>query len=493
MFKKIITLLCVLAVGTLTYATTLPQEVQDEMKEINNIVFQQVNQTKQEIGLYNFVRKNIEQYYGNTNFKDDNKITGWYRVDKFLNWVKNNEQKLQNSSFKFGTEIEDLQDYSMKDLLKFLSMSKTANIEESQAFWIYLGARYVEYIYDIKCNFSDFAIVKEHITNATGSQVGAQILYQREQKPNVGIKFNGNKKFSLPMLINTGIHESTHLIPHLMSNTFELLPELATFYSEYNFGLPVKSNEVHSFTDTTRDVRRLHNLKPNIQFIDEYNHFIAGIVLNEQLTREQILQFKYLPLLSSDVNAYIKNANILQGTISILMSRNNSFMIEGDLPSIPVTNQTTNGIIEKAKLFNMNEQEISKLINARSLSFDLGERVWPGTFNNKVNVIFKNTKFFVGFIGGLQRFNEDQLLQLQFGEFADNPKLKEFYHKLIAQYLPDEIITYYPKLIPVVTPNDYLLLSLFITREQIKVWQDAILRALNDVTTDSMPVPEGYL
>ena len=90
MFKKIFILLCIITVGTFTYAITLPQEVQDEMKELNDIVFQQVNQTKQEIGLYKFVKENIERYYERKNFSDPNKTTGWYRVDKFLKWVKKN-------------------------------------------------------------------------------------------------------------------------------------------------------------------------------------------------------------------------------------------------------------------------------------------------------------------------------------------------------------------------------------------------------------------
>ncbi|MBR3899198.1 MAG: hypothetical protein IKJ44_02885, partial [Elusimicrobiaceae bacterium] len=54
--------------------------------------------------LYQSVRSELQQYYGRSDFSDPDRSTGWYRVDNFLTWLAENEQKLKRESILFYSQ-----------------------------------------------------------------------------------------------------------------------------------------------------------------------------------------------------------------------------------------------------------------------------------------------------------------------------------------------------------------------------------------------------
>ena len=487
MFKKIITLLCILISGTFTYATTLPQEVQDEMKEINDIIFQQVNQTPQEISFYNFVKENIEQYYERKrkDFKDDKKTTGWFRVDRFLNWVKQNEKQLQNSSFEFKKGEDKEINYSLNALAQKIYKKTNKSTYAEEALWMYLGARYVENIYNESFkNFYNFKIIFSTATIADTHAIPIG---------DPGIKVTTTKSYSIPMAINLGIHETTHLLPILKDNQRAILPELATFYAQYNFGLPVKNNYdvKNKYYYTTRDVRRLHSLKPDIPFTKEYNAFIAGLIINNEIDKDKLFNLKETEIASA---SFPTDITIQQAVFALLAAEDNRFMYGKPKYTTEITKNT---FLKQTKLFNIGEKEAQKILTDAALDIDLGNQVWPGTSDTVPIILRKKlTDSSISFLGGKYRINKKMFLEKTFGQLADNPKLQEFYEKLI-EYLPQEIKQNRKKFWPVVTNDGYLPLLAFLNEERLggakAAWEEAIIKALNDVTTDTVPVPEGYL
>ena len=490
MFKKIITLLSILTLGTLTYATTLPQEVQDEMKEVQKIFLGSMPKNTRKHLLSALVTEKMEEYYLQNNFHDPNQKTGWYRVDRFLKWVKKNEQKIQDSSFKFGLGDGNLTEYSVKKLARKIYKGSDIPVQLKEAFWIYLGARYVEDIYNgnldnVDLDFSDFAIVSDKYMPPLSSEAIAKGFPQNKYPYNV-IHVDARNRFTIPQAINVGLHESTHLIPMLKKEGgIVVLTELATFYSQYNFGLPVKKEEITSFAYTTRDIRRLSASRPELIFVNEYNYFIAGIILNKQLTPQQVLKLKE----RKDTIQIFKSENTIKEMIyGYLAAKRDTFMIKENFND-HVINVTEETLPEKAKLFNINEQVAMNLLPFSSVY--IGDFVWPNTNLPKESIVLQRQGNHWIFKGNLHKANEEQLLQLVFGEIGNNPKLQEFYDRLIS-YLPIEIIQMVLQLYPVVE-SDFS--NLFVTGfDGLEIyWQEAILRALNDVTTDNMPVPEGYL
>ena len=70
-------------------------------------------------------------------------------------------------------------------------------------------------------------------------------------------------------------------------------------------------------------------------------------------------------------------------------------------------------------------------------------------------------------------------------------RLQVFYDTLIS-YLPQARKAYYEEIWPVITTSDYPQL-LLLDASGHKLWEEAILQALDKTTDDTVPIPEGYL
>ena len=220
---------------------------------------------KQNSFLYQLVRRELQSYYQRDNFSDPNHQSGWYRVDDFLAWVNIHSK-----------ELEDVMGLSVYD------ESYMQQIRPNQAFWLQLGVRYIASVYGVKADFFKLPIEFD-VSDGDG----------RASSGKDRLKIFASLMEVAPELINDGIHEGTHILPILSSgNTRDShLDELATFYSQYNYGLPVKASDVRGFTSGIRDIRRTYKLKPSVgaELSSEYNYFIAGIILNPLLTKKEIL------------------------------------------------------------------------------------------------------------------------------------------------------------------------------------------------------------
>ena len=77
---------------------------------------------EEHFSLYNFVYNDLVKYYGRTNFNDPHRTNGWYRVDDFLKWLRENENILKQKFIENYT-IENANSQEKKDFLKQLASS----------------------------------------------------------------------------------------------------------------------------------------------------------------------------------------------------------------------------------------------------------------------------------------------------------------------------------------------------------------------------------
>lgn len=215
------------------------------------------NQTKN-TSLYFSTRAQLEQYYGRTDFTDADHVTGWYRVDDFLTWLKQNEADVSR-------------ELNQADLL----------LQYPQTLWIYLGARYAVDIYQVQPDFA-----RLHI------QPGSQNETVHVRMEDTTILFNPSSHHAIPAAITLGIHEGTHMLPALLGKEKAIsLSELASFYSQHEYGLPVKVEDANVFGYGVRDIR-LTSYRKGFSLVPltyEYMLHIVGLAILPELSTEELL------------------------------------------------------------------------------------------------------------------------------------------------------------------------------------------------------------
>lgn len=450
---------------------------------LDNTVLRQEAAARQQQArsLYGVVSTRLQQYYGRTDFKDPKHKTGWYRVHDFLTWVKTHNDELENSNFNYFYLNNDAQlpipKYYFYKVSDFLAQDWNELPDYVvQGFWSYLGVRYLAQVYHKDFDFSTLTIGGATGNLTTGVQYGAILL-------------NINDKMVIPESINLGIHEGTHFLPMLSGDhSGNMLSELATFYSEHNFSLPVKKEDADKFADGTRDVRRVQALRPDLSIFQEYNLFVTGIILNEKLTPAQVLT-----LTDGEFNSGIATWEM---AFSLLAARNNRFMrMPEPAPNtsvhyLPVSQQE---LIKTAAQFGFSAEQVQQWLDSPATIIDLGDGIWPGGNNPKESVVLSKGKNKFYFVGNLQRINETEFMQLNFGALANETKLTAFYNKLFT-FLPKEMIQSAQKEFPVIVEGNYpskLVQKLVLPYE--KQWNNAIIQALQAVTSAPHPLPQGYL
>ena len=272
--KKLFVLLALSLMSAVSYGGINPQ--------LENTVLRQVAATQQEKTLYKVVRTHLQQYYGRTDFKDPRHKTGWYRVQDFLTWLETHNDELESSNFNYFYLNND----AKLPIPKYYYYKVSDFLEQNwddlpgyvvQGFWSYLGVRYLAEVYHKDFDFSTFILGGVTGKMTSGVQYGTILL-------------NINDKLVFPEAINLGMHEGTHFLPMLSGDqSGNMLSELATFYTEFNYSLPVKKEDADHFAAGTRDMRRVKELRPDLSIYREYNLFVTGIILNEQLTPAKVL------------------------------------------------------------------------------------------------------------------------------------------------------------------------------------------------------------
>jgi hypothetical protein len=95
--KKILVLISLLLLNIPSFAgmgSNLNSRVQQA-------VTRQVVAQQKAPSLYAVVRTHLQQYYGRCDFQDNKHKSGWYRVQHFLDWLKTNNTRLEESRFYY--------------------------------------------------------------------------------------------------------------------------------------------------------------------------------------------------------------------------------------------------------------------------------------------------------------------------------------------------------------------------------------------------------
>ena len=208
--------------------------------------------------LYSSTRAQLQQYYQRTDFSDPGHTTGWYRVDNFLSWLQRNETVLSQE-------------------LNTLNLP----LQYPQALWSYLGARYVADIYQVNPDFT-----RLHI------QPCAKHEMPRARMEDTTLVFDPSSHHAIPAAITLGIHEGTHILPALLSDPQATsLSELASFFSQHEYGLPVKVEDATLFSYGVRDIR-LTSYRKGFALVPltyEYMLHVVGLVLLPEISSDELL------------------------------------------------------------------------------------------------------------------------------------------------------------------------------------------------------------
>lgn len=208
--------------------------------------------------LYEIVAKQLQEYYQKTDFSDPQRETGWYRVDNFLTWLKENETNL----------TQELEQFPLDGRYK-------------QRLWIYLGARYVADMYH---------------THPDSTKLNIRECSEHENEcarmEDTTILFNSFRSQVAPVAIALGMHEGSHLLPALLQEEpVSALSELVSFYSQHEYGLPVKVEDANFFSQGIRDFRLTSSRKgfSLVPLTHEYMLHIVGLAFLQELIPEQML------------------------------------------------------------------------------------------------------------------------------------------------------------------------------------------------------------
>lgn len=464
--KKLIALLGVLCIGISAYSTPSAELIHTRVQR--QAAAQQIPVT-----LSHFVTSELQAYYGQENFEDVQQTTGWYRVHRFLTWLKTNEKSLEKSTFRFydlGSGF--VPKVYTSTVAEFLQTASTASPDLWRGFWTYLGVRYLSEVYQTEFNFSQLTLIGTK-TEFSSVQFG-------------GIVINTQEPMALPEFINMGMHEGTHYLPLLTDLSASPLNELAAFYTEYNFALPVKQEDIRLFADGTRDIRRMHRFLPQQPIYREYNSFIIGLLLNPQLTPATALSLH---------GSIHPDLSLWETVLSLWAAEQNRFLVYQQLQSGQVEHRievTSSNIEDVAARFGFSRDDIFAWIANPATIVDLGDLYWPGNTEQKETVVLQKTKEKFIFVGQFKRVNKKEFMKLYTGPFSETPQLETFYHRL-TEALPKNIKQTLLERWPVIVEDHYtaaMVQTLVVPYEQ--EWNNAIIKALNGAPPE-LPLPEGYL
>ena len=402
---------------------------------------------------YTIVEKELKQYYGADYVPDPQRKTGWYRVDDFLQWVKTHPQ-----------ELEDMMGPSV------YGEPHTRAILLGQSFWLQLGVRYIASVYGIKADFSKLPITFGVDDGRASSGKNWLRIFSESNK-------------IVPVLINDGIHEGTHILPILSSgeiSPYHHLDELATFYSQYNYGLPVKASDAQNFGQGIRDIRRTYALKGDVGLSREYNYFVAGIILNPQLTKREMLE-RY-----DGWSRDYTNMAIWTTVANLIAVRDGNYWELYDLDD------------EDMEGLHAIHQGVYDIYDHPGVHFCVGEYQLNSGQKIAVFVRFDKDWNEAFFEYGTSPTSEEEYLEKIFGDRA--PALYAFYDALINN-LPKEVIEAVRKLWPVqedamfnVPKDEYFAGWEKFGEPYSKEITQAVIKSLKEVNAPPVPpIPEGYM
>ncbi len=217
--------------------------------------------------LYSSTRTQLQQYYNRTDFADPDHTTGWYRVDDFLTWLKTHQAAL----------TRDIQD----------------DTYTPQALWVYLGARYAAH---------QFGIVEQLPLQV---KLGEPHQGTRVNVEEATILLDPTANRTAPAAITLGMHEGAHLLPVLAAKSTGLsLSELASFYAQHQYGLPVEVEDAKWFSYGVRDIRLTATRKGYalVPLSNEYILHVLGLVILPSLFPQKLLEAYNSPLMRSDIS-----------------------------------------------------------------------------------------------------------------------------------------------------------------------------------------------
>ena len=232
------------------------------------VVHAQTSRTQ--MGLYETIYNQLQQYYNRTDFTDPDHTTGWYRVDDFLTWLKANEQTLST------------------DLAHPLLIP--AN---SQTLGVYLGARYIAHQYGVSIDGKSLQVHTQQPHEAT---------HVRVEDATILLDPSANR--TLPAAITLGMHEGAHLLPRLTDEPQQkTLCELAAFYAQHHYGLPVEVEDAKWFSYGVRDIRFTSTRKGYalVPLTREYALHVVGLVILPNLSPQLLLRNYNHPTVHSDI------------------------------------------------------------------------------------------------------------------------------------------------------------------------------------------------
>lgn len=246
-------------------------------KEQNKLA-QELNNIKEDTcDLYGLVEKELSAYYGKQGIKDfydPNHQTGWFRVYDFLSWLKAKEKDLTEKLAKEANVFNHSQygELLEKPLKKYCSLSSS----ETKGFLgFFLGEKYLLSKY-LKGNDSIDSYIP---ISKTGKAGVAEVKRQKINLPkelglsnnNVyitlsSIKYNEESSSSFVGFLNTGLHETMHMLGILTFKTNELLSETFTIFAQLAYALPVKKEE--KFYTGVRNLYNILEFAPEILQFD---------------------------------------------------------------------------------------------------------------------------------------------------------------------------------------------------------------------------------
>ncbi|MBO4707795.1 MAG: hypothetical protein J5594_04500 [Elusimicrobiaceae bacterium] len=429
--------------------------------ELKSRLIQDVKKATETSSLYSVVRQEIEDYYGLQDFSDPNHETGWYRVDDFLKWVQNNEETLKNAN----VTISD-RPVPIKDLYSGGNLNKKEKYY--YPFWAYLGARYISHVYGVNTNFEKIKLYVGCVTSSTVAGTGAIFL----------CLMDGD---ALPGLINTGIHETTHSLPYLENNSDYSLSELATFYSVYNYGLPVKSKDAVSIGDGVRDIRRTIELRPDLDILVEYNYYLAGLILNSNIRLKDVF------LLRDEESIY--KISIKNFCFNLVALKNNKFFAELDIKGGKAWPLSPDYFQEREIASILENQDKTIYLGKKSIGLKNYKHLFAKFLKEKESGELYD---YVNIFEGIRHIGMEGYLKGMFGIFI-NSKINRLYDDLYKG-LPKEFIDEVNKNSPVQIQNTYQEWKGYeIVEKYDSEIRKVILQTLKRMNIPEAKIPEGYI
>lgn len=428
-------------------------DVQKLQGQLTETLQEEVNQPS----LYSFVKQELSNYYGKDDFADPDRQTGWYRVDDFLKWVQNNEGELENSVVNTSGQAA---------LLKSLLLENNYKKENFyNVFWVYLGARYIAYVYKVNLDFDKLRI--HNACQTTSASVPMKEIYLCIEP-----------EAALPYLINVGIHETTHLFLRLQVKTdankkatnFDPLPELATFQATHNFGLPIKKDDSIEGKDGVRDILRTNALRPDVNTLKEYNAYLGGLMMPNITTKEELLSLVDNPLSSKKI------AEVCFNLPAVI--RNKFFIVD------TFRHQTS--------LNNLDAEDIELLTKNKSKKVYLGQKYLKDK-DSKEHMFAQwdegSEYISVGFYEPITIRN---YIKNIFGKYA-SPKINNFYINLYNR-LPKEFIDEVNATFEIQTNRTYQDYDgeNIVTKYEAQI-KDAVVLTLKEMDVPKAKIPEDYI